>query len=136
MNILYETDKLRIEHEFELTYLTEKRRGKPLLIDDFYGDPCCGLISPNNDWAIIGGDHLTIWRACSKEKNRTVILENDDLKWIHAIRLNSKNIIEILTDPWSNRSAIWSLNINTLEYSKVRDFKDYVDIEYTENIEW
>ncbi|MGD1837576.1 MAG: hypothetical protein ACPKPY_05910 [Nitrososphaeraceae archaeon] len=47
--------------------MIEKTSGKELLYDKFYGDPKCGLISKNNNWAIIAGEHLTIWRA---EKNK------------------------------------------------------------------
>jgi len=39
MNILFETDKLRIEYEFENAYLIEKNSGKELMFDDFYGEP-------------------------------------------------------------------------------------------------
>jgi len=48
---------LRIEHYYENAYLIEKSSGKKLLFDDFYGDPECGLISKNNDWAVIASEH-------------------------------------------------------------------------------
>ena len=136
MNVLFETDKLRVEHEFENAYLIEKASGKELLFDDFYGDPKCGLISKNNDWAIIAGEHLTIWRADKKIKKRINRIEHEELKWIHDLRLKAENIIEILTDPWSEKSAIWELDIKSLQYVKIREFLKYKDSEYTESIEW
>lgn len=136
MNVLFETDKLRIEHEFENAYLIEKSSGKELMFDDFYGDPECGLISMNNDWAIIAGEHLTVWRANKKKNQQVVRIDDDELKWIHDIRLKTDNVIEILTDPWSEKSSIWKLNIDSLQFSKLRDFKDYFETEHTENIDW
>ena len=91
--------------------------------DDFYGDPKCGLISEKNDWAIIAGEHLTVWRKNEKKKDKIVRIENDELKWIHDLRLKNEKIIEILTDPWSNNSAIWELDIEKMQYVKVSDFK-------------
>ncbi len=106
------------------------------MFDDFYGNPNCGLISKKNDWAIIAGEHLTVWRA-SKRKNKQIKrIEHDELKWIHDIRLKSENVIEILTDPWSEKSAIWELNIDTLHFSKRNDFGNYIEDKHTEHIEW
>src|SRR5882724_8552195 len=61
-NILDETEKLLLGNIFEDVYLIDKRNGVELLHDDFYGDPQCGLISSTNEWAVIGGEHLTLWR--------------------------------------------------------------------------
>jgi hypothetical protein len=135
MNVLFETDKLRIEYEFENAYLIEKTSGKELLFDDFYGDPKCGLIGVNNDWAIIAGEHLTVWRA-NKKKGQVLRIDNEELKWIHDIRLKTENVLEILTDPWSEKSAIWELDIKSTEFAKIREFKKYQDTEYTETIDW
>lgn len=135
MNVLFETDKLRIEHEFEDAYLIEKISGKELMHDEFYGDPKCGLISTNNDWAVVAGEHLTLWRA-NKKKKQVLRIDNEELKWIHDIRLKTENILEILTDPWSEKSAVWEFDINSTEFVKIREFKKYQDTEYTETIDW
>lgn len=131
MNILYETDKLRLENEFEATFLTDKISGKTLMEDDFYGDPICGLIDKNNKWAIVAGEHLTIWTP----KNWTRI-ENEDLKWIHSIRTKDLETVEVLTDPWNRNSAIWEIHPLTFEYEKIRDFNDYKDQEYSDDVIW
>jgi len=133
MNVLFETDKLKIEYEHENAYLINKLTGKKLLFDDFYGDPKCGLISSNNDWAIIAGEHVTIWKASKKNKQR---IEDEKLKWIHDIRIKSDSVVEILTDPWNEKSAIWELDINSTEYVKIREFKKYQNSEYTKTIDW
>src|SRR5690606_36143473 len=136
MNVLFETDRLIIEHEFENAYLIEKSSGKELLFDDFYGDPTCGLISKKNDWAIIAGEHLTIWRADKRSNKQVERIENEELKWIYEVRLESENIVEILTDPWSEKSAIWELDIETLEFTKLREFREYQDLEHTDTVKW
>ena len=131
MNTLYETDRLKLENEFEATFLTDKKSGKTLMEDDFYGDPNCGLIDKDNKWAIVAGEHLTIWTP--KKWKR---IENEDLKWIHSIRIKDLEMVEVLTDLWSKKSAIWEINVKTLEFKKIRDFKDYKDQEYSENVDW
>lgn len=136
MTVLFETNKLIIEHEFENAYLIEKSSGKELLFDDFHGDPTCGLISKKNDWAIMAGEHLTIWRADKRNNKQVERIENEELKWIHDVRLKSENIVEILTDPWSEKSAIWELDIETLEFIKIREFREYQDLEHTDTVKW
>ena len=131
MRILDETDKYFIGHEFEEAYLVEKRNGEEIVHDDFYGDPKCGLISKNNDWAIIAGEHLTIWT-----KGKIAKIENDHLKWIYALRTNDEKTVEILIDPWTDNPAIWTLDISTLKFKKVKDFLDYRDKEHTDEIVW
>ncbi len=134
MSILFETDKLRIEHEFENAYLIEKPSDKELMFDNFYGDPTCGLISLNNDWAVIAGEHLTIWRA--KKRKKVKRIEHNELRWIHDIKLKSENVINILTEPWNGKSAIWELEIDSLHFLKLRDFKNYSGTGYLEGLDW
>ncbi|WP_320053398.1 hypothetical protein [uncultured Acetobacteroides sp.] len=131
MNILYETDRLKLENEFEATFLTDKLTGATLMEDDFYDDPACGLIDKNNKWVIVAGEHLTIWTP--KKWKR---IDNENLQWIHSIRIKNMETVEILTDPWSMNSAIWEINVETFEFKKVKDFNDYKDQEYSENVIW
>jgi hypothetical protein len=131
MQILDETDKYFIGHIFEDAYLIEKRNGEEIVHDDFYGDPSCGLISKNNDWVVIAGEHLTIWT-----KGKTTKIDNEDLRWVYALRTNDQETVEILIDPWTDKSAIWTLNIATLQIKKVKDFDDYREKEHTDEIVW
>jgi hypothetical protein len=131
MRILDETDKYFIGHIFEDAYLIEKRNGEEIVHDDFYGDPSCGLISRSNDWAIIAGEHLTIWT-----KGKTRKIENEDLRWIYDLRTSDDKTVEILTDPWSDKSAIWTLDMVTLQFKKISDFDDYKEKERTDEIVW
>lgn len=131
MRILDETDKYFIGHIFEDAYLIEKRNGEEIVHDDFYGDPSCGLISRSNDWAIIAGEHMTIW---TKAKTRKI--EDGDLRWIYDLRTSDDKTVEILTDPWSDKSAIWTLDMVTLQFKKISDFDDYKEKERTDEIVW
>jgi hypothetical protein len=131
MRILAENDKYFIGNIFEDAYLIDKRNGEEIVHDDFYGDPKCGLIGKNNDWAIIAGEHLTIWR-----NGKITKIDNEDLRWICEIRTKDDKIVEILVDPWSDKSAIWALEIATLRVSKVKDFGYYKDEEHTDQIIW
>ena len=62
--------------------------------------------------------------------------ENENFKWIHSLRIKNLNIGEILIDPWSEISAIWELNIETNELSKIKNFTKYSDKEYSESVKW
>lgn len=131
MKILHETEKLKIEFEYELARLTAKSNGEILLEDNFYGDPNCGIIDSENNWAIIAGIHLTFWKPEETKK-----YQNESFQWIHSLRIKNKNIVEILTDPWSSKSAIWELNIENSELKKIKDFTEYMNKEYSEFVEW
>jgi hypothetical protein len=131
MRILDETDRYFIGHIFEDAYLIDKRNGEEIVHDDFYGDPSCGLISRNNEWAIIAGEHLTIWR-----KGQTTKIGHEALRWVYALRTRGNTMVEILIDPWTDASAIWMLDMSTLGLTKVRDFDDYKEKERTDEIVW
>ena len=131
MTVLCETDELELSYEYETACLKEKSTGKALYEENFYGDPECGLIDTDNNWVIIGGDHLTIWTP-----KRVNVVEDESMKWIASMRLKSKGIIEILIDPWSDDASIWEISLDTIKATKVRDFLDYKEQKYTDNVKW
>lgn len=131
MNILFETEKLRIEHEYEEVFLIDKLAGKILLQDWFYGNPDCALIDKNNEWAIIAGEHITIWTTAKYQ-----IITEEELRWVHSIRLKNLAIIEVLTDPWAENAAIWEINTTTFEFKKTKEFNAYKNKEYCDYVEW
>jgi hypothetical protein len=65
-----------------------------------------------------------VWR----ENDAQVVIELND---VQAVRLKDAQIIEVLLDPWSAKSAVWELNVETLEKAKVRDFPGYRAEPYT-----
>jgi hypothetical protein len=55
---------------------------------------------------------------------------------VYALRTRSDNTVEILIDPWTDDSAIWTLDVKTLQVKKVRDFGDYKEREHTDEVVW
>lgn len=131
MTTLYETDKLILQCEDETTSLKDKVTGKILFEDCHYGNSQCGLIDECNNWAIIAGEHLSIW---TPRKTHKMIQKG--LAWVHDIRIKKTDTVEILVDPWSKYSSIWELNLINFEIHKIRDFNDYRNCEYTEKVIW
>ncbi|MBL0743199.1 hypothetical protein [Chryseolinea lacunae] len=131
LNVLDETDRYLLGHYFEDAYIIDKQSGDDIFHDDFYGDPTCGLISRNNDWAVIAGEHITVWK-----NGKGVIVNQAELRWVHSLRTKDQRIIEILIDPWADHSAIWTLDITNMKFQKVRDFNDYKDENVTDNLTW
>jgi hypothetical protein len=131
MHILYETNALLIGHSYEDDFLVEKESGHQLLYDTFYGDPACGLISPKNDWAIIAGHHITIWKA-----GAIIKYNKEALRCVHALRLKDPQTVEILVDPWAEHAAIWRLDMLALVFEKICDFEDYKHKAYTDEVIW
>ncbi|MBC8053194.1 MAG: hypothetical protein H7Y13_09020 [Sphingobacteriaceae bacterium] len=128
---LYETSNWTVGYIYEYAYLTDKSNGTTILLGGFIYDPTCALISDENLWCVVGGDKLLIWAP-----NEAYEIVDDNLKNIGALRQVDSNTIHILTDPWSENSAIWEFSIRTRQRRKLRDFNDYKDKEYTEDIKW
>ena len=129
--ILAETDELILGHIFEVAFLTIKATNENVSLGDFDGDPTCGLISRTNDWCVVGGSALLIWT-----KNRIFKIQDESLYWVSDIRQTSENRIEVLIDPWAENAAIWEIDIVTKKKNKVKDFTDYKNKEYTDNVVW
>ncbi|WP_295711663.1 hypothetical protein [Mucilaginibacter sp.] len=129
---LAESDSLILGHEFEYAFLISKHGKKEVFCYEFaYGDPGCGLIGPDNNWCAVGGNELVVW---TRAKGTQQFLE-PEICWISAMRLKSFNELEFLVDPYSEYGAVWSLNIQTMEKYKIRDF--YLSSEpYTDDIHW
>jgi len=131
LKVLDETDVYLVGYQYEDAYIIEKKNFREVVVEDFYGDPSCALISRNNDWIIIAGERLVIWKD-----NRLYEPAQEGFQWIHALRTHDQKTVEILTDPWTEHSAIWTLNTDTLALGKVRDFYDYRDKPWTEDVVW
>ena len=129
--ILSETQKYILGHIFEKVYLVDIIANNSYELGSMYGDPSCGLIDRDNKWCIVGGATLIIWTM--KEVTE---LKIDELYWACRIRQINQTNVHILIDPWADNSSIWELNILDKTYFKIRDFKDYQDKIFTEEIEW
>ena len=131
MRVITETDKLKIEFSYETAQLVNKENNEIIFQDDFYGDPTCGLIDKQNKWVVICGTHLTLWK-----ENEVKRFESKEFRNIHQIRLKTQNQIQILTDPWDKKSAIWELDLNNNELIKIEAFKSYFGQPYCEIVTW
>ncbi len=131
MNILFETDHLKLEHEYEMARLIDKGSGVALMEEEFYGDPSCGLIQHEGLWAIVAGEYLIIWTPEKMER-----LAESGPKWIHAMRPKGNEHVEILTDPWGEDPAVWTIKMQNLALNRIRDFPDYRGKPYTEEVLW
>ena len=128
---LAEGDMYVLFKEFEDVFLFEKDTNKELWRISLYGDATGGLIGLVNDWVVVGGEKLIIW---SEGKLETI--EDSELTWIFDLRQIGDDEIEILTDPWTSNSAIWSFDIISKRKVKIRNFNDYVDKPYSDNVIW
>ncbi|WP_316348877.1 hypothetical protein [Desulfuromonas acetoxidans] len=131
MPVLDETDLLILEHHYESVTLKEKATGKVLFEDDLYGEPGCGLIDKNHRWAMIAGESLIVWTPDRIER-----IDHAEIKWVHAIRVKTPEIVEFLVDPWSEYAAVWEVNPMTFEFNKIRGFDTYKDREYVDMVVW
>ncbi|MFD2564787.1 hypothetical protein [Aquimarina rubra] len=126
-----ETDLYVLFKEYEDVFLFEKDSNRELWRTSIYGEATCGLIGLSNEWLIAGGEKIILWK-----NEKLTELEDEDLKWTHSMRQTGENEVEILTDPWSDHSAIWKFNIITESKLKIRDFNEYIGKVYTENVIW
>lgn len=126
---LYKTDLLEIVSLFEDAYLINLKTKDKIHMGWFYGEPSCAFICKNNNWCIVGGNTLILF------KDHTLININE-IKDAFALKSIDKNNIQILTDPWSDNSSIWQLNIETLKSFKIQSFDKYKNGKYTDNVEW
>lgn len=131
MQFLYETDKLAIKYEYEEAYLINKNNDDVLFQDRFIGEPQCGLISPKNNWAIVAGDHITIWKEDGLKK-----INGEKIGWVHDLRQKNEDTVEILIDPWSEKASILTLSLDDLTLNKVKNFPNYQNKPSTEKVEW
>jgi hypothetical protein len=129
--VLDETEELLLAYIYEDVYLIVKATREKINLGDFYGDPTCGFISKTNNWCIVGGSLLIIWI-----KEKIINIKDDELYWVYAIRQKTEYKVELLIDPWADNCAIWEFDVLTKEKNKIRDFFDYKDKEYTDNVIW
>tara|TARA_B100001245_G_scaffold234799_1_gene221122 strand:+ start:815 stop:1216 length:402 start_codon:yes stop_codon:yes gene_type:complete len=127
---LFVIENLQLKFQYESAFLVNYKTGQVLLEYHFYGDPTCGLVADDEAYALIGGDHLTNWTPRKSKRF------DDGPRWIYAIREKDQMRAEFLTDPWHEDSAIWEINTLTFEIQKVRDFLDYHDKEYVDEVIW
>ena len=131
MKVLDETRRLKLAYHYETISLVDKQSGQVLMEGELYGDPTCGLIDERNQWAIVGGEYLSIWTP-----ERTKHWIEQAPRWIHAVREARRGLVEVLTDPWGTDPAIWTLDTTTFALRKERNFLDYQGTPYVDDVLW
>lgn len=135
--ILFENTVMTIGHVFESSFCYNKLTKEVFEIFKFDNEPTCGIIGQKNDWCIIGGDVLVL-RIWVDNTLRLV----GELKDIFDLKLIDGYTVQVLTDPWSDSPEIWQLTIDVnmlsqpLTFAKIRDFKEYADKPYTDEVVW
>ncbi|MBS1604521.1 MAG: hypothetical protein JST42_17790 [Bacteroidetes bacterium] len=135
--LLYESFTLTVGHVYEDAYCYNKLTTEEFCIWQFQNDPTCAMVGKNSDWCLVGGEILVL-RTFPDQTVRPV----SNLKDIHEIKLIDEYTANILIDPWSENSSIWQLELDlnratpAIGLRKIKDFKDYLDKPYTENIIW
>ncbi len=61
LGTLAQSSRFRVWNEYEATYLRHPT-GSDTVIGDFYGDPKCALIDQNEQWCVVGGAGLIVYR--------------------------------------------------------------------------
>ncbi len=134
---VFQNSVMLVGHLFEAAYCYNKLTREEFPIFEFDNDPTCALIGKNNDWCLVGGDVLVL-RTWVDSTLRMI----GELKDIHELRALDAYTIQILTDPWNEYSAIWQFQFDRAKLTrpvslfKVKDFRDYIDKPYTEQVAW
>lgn len=129
--ILSQTNDFILGNIFEKVFLIKKLNDSYVFIDEFYGDPGCGIIDTNYNKCLIGGEKLMRFDIVTSEKNIVKTIQD-----IYDLRKVSKTEYEILTDPWRANSAIWKYDLITNQIVKISDFTKYQNQEHSEEIKW
>jgi hypothetical protein len=135
--VLFENTVMLVGHMYESSYCFNKLTKEEFGIFEFDNDPTCALIGKNNDWCLIGGEILVL-----KTWVDNTIRVIGELNNIFALKAMGDYTVQILTDPWGKESAIWALTIDFNKLTrptslvKIRNFTEYADKPYVDQIEW
>ena len=132
LKTLAESKNFLLCHEFEQVYVIDKVGHQRLKAGDHYGDPTCGIISRDECWFATGGQGVVVFtfRGGVQSYLRSI----DSTFQISAMRLESRDDLRILVDPWSDVASVWRLNPETAELTKLRDGPDLREEPYTDNV--
>lgn len=129
IKILYESKNLILQTAFEEVSLIDKNSGKEIFNLSVYGEVTCCIVADSENWIMIGAENFWIWRNYK-------FLKIEAIRWVYDMRKVSENVVEILTDPWDSEAAVWKYDILNGSYFKIKDFKDYHNKPYSENVIW
>lgn len=121
---LAESPKFVLAHEYETAFAINRHTGERHPIGEHYGDPTCALISPDEDWFLVGGEGLTF---LDLNRGRRDFLRRSEeaitahVYFVSAMRIDGPRSVRILVDPWSEEASTWQLDLEALAILKVAD---------------
>jgi hypothetical protein len=128
---LAESKAIVLGNLFEDVYLLNKRSNEEIYLGSLYGDPSFGLISTDDTWSVVGGEHIIIWHSYGK----IIALDDEPFKWAVAVRQSAPLQVELLVEQTANNYCVRALDIETLEVVDLRTITIESD-ETLDNIQW
>ncbi|PWV56231.1 hypothetical protein [Chitinophaga sp. S165] len=118
----------RIVSQSENAYLLHLETRDVTYLNWFYGNPTCGLISENEDWAVMAGDfELTVWYEGEHDEEEVITIDTDP---VFDMRQKDEETVELLVGILYLDAAVWELNIKTMQLRRTAHYTDYFNREY------
>lgn len=141
LRILAQSESYTLGHVYEAVVLIDKRKGTHTFIADHFGDPCCGVIGPNEDWFAAAGDGVTLHRIGESDVNFfragcRPFSESQNCRSVHHMRAEGADGVRILLDPWSTFASVWTLRCTDLEIRKVQDGPSLTEQLYRDDVDY
>lgn len=141
--VLAETANYVLRHEYEYCTLLHKPSGQEVYVGDHYGDPGCGLISPDETWCVTGGAGVILYHLSAGEwigfrRNVTespskelAVPEADDRNWLKGfaaepclfvehMQFASPTEVRIELDPHSDYASVWRMDVTVKTLTRIR----------------
>lgn len=122
MGILACSTAYTISNEYEVVYL-KRENEEDVIIGDFYGDPACAVISPDETWCAIGGAGLIVYflrqpfepYRYDYPTGQWIEFGRDaeDPWWIDSLQADSATELIFTTDPNGNHPGTFRFNMAT-----------------------
>jgi hypothetical protein len=127
-NILARSSHYTVSHEYEVVLL-DRPSGPAVVIGDFYGDPVAAIIDAEENWAIVVGCGILLYRLrepftpyeydkrCDQwwEAHRSP----PDVWWIECVYQVVDNTVRFVVDPTTPVAGVYELDVESLSIAKI-----------------
>ena len=111
---LSETDVHVLFQEDGEVFLFDKEENKDLWRIAFHGNVTVGFLGLVNDWGLVGGDRLLLWK-----NNELKFIDDPELVGICDIREVEDDVVEIDTHPPGENPVTFRFNIETEKKERI-----------------
>jgi hypothetical protein len=125
-HVLAESHNFVLGHSYESVVVIRRADSSQLVAGEHYGDPKVGLISPNEEWFVTGGEGLLCYsvnaglQSFFRQGCPPLPAGTQVQYWpVHSARFESESVVRVLIDPWSEHASVWELNLNSGFTSKL-----------------